>query len=207
MNHRLDELTLQRLAEGRLEPEERRQFLRSLQTEDWREVALALLEEQLLQQHLQPLPPEPLPVERGFRSDWKTLLTLCTAVLLAGFTGYHFGAGSSAASTDDGPPPIPVAQSESDPPARQPGAPVYQLQFASQEQPEQTVQVPIYQGRDLPEDAWKLPEAEQLKQMNQQLVSLGYRAKLRTGFLHAPLDKDHSLLVPLHTVDVDYIGQ
>lgn len=207
MNHRLDELTLQRLAEGRLEPEERSQFLRGLHTEDWREVALALLEEQLLRQHLQPPPPEPLPAGRGFRAHWQTLLTLCTAVLLAGFTGYQFGVASSVAATDTGPPPIPVARSTGDPPVPRSGEPVYQLQFTSQNQPEQTVQVPVYQGHDLPEDAWKLPAAEQLRQMNQQLVSQGYRARLRTGFFHAPLDKEHALLVPLHTVDVNYIGQ
>ena len=60
---------------------------------------------------------------------------------------------------------------------------------------------------ELPDAAWPAPDAAPVEDLNRQLADLGCRLEWNTEYLSRDLDDGKRLVVPLHTLAVQYHGQ
>ncbi len=220
--HQVDEIRLQRLVDGALDDDERREFLVGLDSapELWREVALAFVEDQILRSELcatRSSQDVADTARRGTRISPvpAALIVLAIAASLLAMLGVGFRWGQwqvdspmppgmppivNASETDRKTEDVPITRGES--PA--PESP-YRLVLARQDG--ETVELPVYERAQVAEMSWGSTDTSRLQRLNETLGQRGYRADMRTEYLSGRLDDGRQIVVPWRTVSLSYDAQ
>lgn len=227
MNAETNELLIQRLVDGEMDPAQRCQFLFQLdqQPELWRHVALAFVEDQALRCAYQSYPSRPIDVgppeaqhvsghERLRRATWDQsrtigwLLAASLLVALSGFgVGYWSGHGWKPAAAGLESPvggELPVANKGPDESGPDESGPEYRLRFVDH-QPgnDRVMEVPVWGStQNWPPPGTRIPESLQRTFMN-----LGYEVQQDTQYISGHLDDGRQVVLPVSRVDVRFRGQ
>ena len=218
----LTELDLQRLVDGEMSDDERREFLYRLDSDPqtWREVALAFVEDQVWCQKLKDAESvigqqqeRPMKTPTGVsHSRLKTVLQLAACLLLTLTVGYQWGrqnprsertgAEPIAAIPQPAGPDSDVASQPNPPPvtvANNQPQPACRLQLtAGGDGGVRTLELPVYESFQLDSDAWQLPNSESIELLNEELVEHGYRVDRQTNFLTGQMSDGRHVVVPIH---------
>jgi hypothetical protein len=216
----IDEIRLQRLVDGALNDEERREFLAGLDStpELWREVALAFVEDQIFCSELG------VPRETRGRTGVTTaqptssvsragMLAVALSLLAFFGVGYFWGQWrvaspvpaelprvANVSETDSEAADVEVADDES-----QTRESAYRLLLAHQDG--KTIELPVYERSQPTDFPWDPVEMGKLQRLNEILVQRGYRADMRTEYLSGQLDDGRQIVVPWRTVSLEYDAQ
>jgi hypothetical protein len=220
MTEQIDEIRLQRLVDGALEDGERRDFLAGLDRtpELWREVALALVEDQIFCSELG------VPRETRDRTGVTTaqptssvsragMLAVALSLLAFFGVGYFWGQWRVESPVPAELPRVAnVSETESDTAEAEltddeswAQEAAYRLQLA--ELDGGMVELPVYERSELTDLPWDSAATGRLQQLNEILVERGYRADMRTEYLSGQLDDGRQIFVPWRTVSLEYDAQ
>jgi hypothetical protein len=230
MIHERDEVRLQRLVDGALSDVERRDFLSDLEGRPhlWRELALAFVEEQIweeavpgagLSERKSAPSVTPAAVAACTRAQWLTWGAITVALIVMFGVGMEVGRWNNRQLAN---PPVDwqladerVIQVD---PGVEPVAPEPQV-VESSLYPEQlqieygdgpsrrSMVVPVYHASQQQGDEWDDEYAEELKRLNRELASLGYRIEWQTEYLGGSLPEGNQLVVPVRAISLRQRGQ
>ncbi len=226
INMSLDESKLQRLVDGAMGPDERREFLLSIHGQDqhWREIALAFVEEQTWQQEFRTgttpssVVRRPAHQAQPAKLSWRMLWIAAGWLLMLG-VGFQIGRLEYARLDVVQPGEVPrLGQApENDGVDSLAGTknndlretlPTMELQLVSASgQAGEVVELPVFDETQVQQLLWEGQDHEAIAEMNRQLSELGYRLDWQTNYLSGPLDEETHLVVPVRTVGMRYDGQ
>lgn len=223
----LDRILLQRLVDGELSHDERARLLQSMEAypEQWREVALALIEDRVMQRDIatlidlpgitQTVPKlEPVklanidssvagsanfPGSRPYRRGFPLLGIAASFVLM--ITGFTIGSRlntPTATSTPNG-----VAQPSMNDVAGVPET----MRLVS---PNQNQELPVVEVTNLPQLPSNLLTAEERRKfraLQRKLEQEGYTVKYEPGYLEGEMPDGRKLMVPIQNINVQPNGQ
>ena len=182
---------LQRLIDGEMNARDREAFLQAADKEpsQWREIALAFVEHQRLQEDFSDLfshdkaPSQVIPHPSSQRSSWWTLAASLVAMLALGFLIGQLDRTST---------PLAIAQVE--PPTPDPGQLRLRVQTQTADGQPQTLELPAYDEQSLFQHAPKIRQE-------------GWQVTWQTDVLTGRLGDGRRVLVPVSSPSVHYRGQ
>ena len=222
MTDQMDEIRLQRLVDGALDGDERREFLAGLDRapELWREVALAFVEEQVLRtelgatRQLQDVADAMVVTPRASAAlSPAIVLTLAVSLLVVFGVGFRWGQWQAGPLTPSSPPRIATSGDgnreavDVEPPRGESldPAPAYRLMLAHQGG--EAVELPVYERSQIGDLPWDPADMGRFRQFNETLVQRGYRADVQTEYLSGHLEDGRQIVVPYRTVSLKYNAQ
>ena len=207
MSTSLSETQLQRLVDSELSHEERQIFLSEIERtpELWREVALAFVERQVLEQELgsmfQAVVKDPEKSVTKSPSYKRTLWPAALAALLMLSLGFAAGQFFTQQASRGKPAGV-VSANNAPRESSDASQPSYRLKLSAMSQTgsPQTIEVPIYEQA-------QLQRQSPAQQANDALSARGYAVDWDTNYLTGQLQDGRRLIVPVKSPAIHYYGQ
>ena len=231
MSQQIDETRLQRLVDGALNEDERREFLVGLEerSEQWREVALAFVEEQIWRceiagvRRCDDARPSQTPCAAPAttsRRTWVAVLALSVSLFAMLAAGFQLGGWQSRSQRIAAPIVDEVGGDENetgtvdspdpeiqDSPWRGTDNLASNYRIVLPREEGQIVEMPVYEEAQFDTAFWDRVDPVVVEALNKRLSRRGYRADWQTEYLTGRLDDGRQLVVPWRTVSLRYDAQ